>query len=495
MYKLSAKPGLGNRISNHNLTRVTHGSTAAEFEVHILRSNKTFAKRPIVQLEALPDFQILISLSDSTISVSSLDPVNSSVICTVEKCRGATRFVTDVQRFRTMTGEDQNMLRMCVVVKRKLMLFYWKKNKFLELAPDLLVPDVPRAIAWCGEALCVCIKNEYIQIKVSGEQKEITTLGKNEPLIAPLEKDRLLAVSIDEKTFLFDNNVAPVLRKPISWTDLPAAIVDDTPYLMALLPNSVVEVQTIEPRLSIQRITDLSSLANSKLKQLVKCINRKGRLFVASNNDVFCLVSLPISQQIPQLLREKQFKLALELANSDVESGTKREETAKHIETLHAFDLFCKKNFKESTELFARLNTDPAHVIGLFPDLLPDVYRSKIEYPMPPPRYEGQDLERGLDALKDYLIQVRNKVINPTSNAYTSELTDPDARESRRKMLRQIVETTLLKCYLYLGKMTLVESLLRLQDNHCHFEETEQVLKRHHKYNELIILYQIKGWR
>ena len=463
-----------------------------EFDTQIMRSNKTFAKKPIIQIEALPEFNILISLSDSTISVSTLDPVNSSLICTVEKCRGATKFVTDISRLSTLTGEQQSALRMCVVVKRKLMLFYWKNNKFLELAPDLLVPDTPRAMAWCGEALCVCIKNEYIQIKVTGEQKDIVTLGRNEPLISSLDQGRLVAISIDEKSFILDSDVQPVLRQPISWNELPIAMADNMPYVMALLPNSVLEVQTMEPRLSIQRISDVSNLTSSKMKQLAKCVNKKDRLFVASNNDVFCLITVPVSQQISQLLREKQFELALKLANED-ENVSKKEDTEKSIETLHAFDLFCKKSFKESMKLFTKLNTDPAHVIGLFPDLLPDVYRSKIEYPSPPPNIDGADLQRGLEELKDYLIQVRYKLVNPSSNEFTADMTDAQASNSKRAQLRQIVETTLLKCYLHLNRMQFVASLLRLPDNHCHLEETEQVLKRHHKYDELIILYQSKG--
>lgn len=39
----------------------------------------------------------------------------------------------------------------------------------------------------------------------------------------------------------------------------------------------------------------------------------------------------------------------------------------------------------------------------------------------------------------------------------------------------------------------MVAPLLRLPDNHCHLEEVEKALKKHHKYNELIILYQNKG--
>lgn len=41
--------------------------------------------------------------------------------------------------------------------------------------------------------------------------------------------------------------------------------------------------------------------------------------------------------------------------------------------------------------------------------------------------------------------------------------------------------------------MALVAPLLRLEHNHCHVEESEHVLKKAHKYSELIILYEKKG--
>lgn len=61
-----------------------------------------------------------------------------------------------------------------------------------------------------------------------------------------------------------------------------------------------------------------------------------------------------------------------------------------------------------------------------------------------------------------------------------------------RRQLLEIVDTTLLKCYL-LTNDALVASLLRLRDNHCHLAESERSLKRHHKHAELIILYQTRG--
>lgn len=58
------------------------------------------------------------------------------------------------------------------------------------------------------------------------------------------------------------------------------------------------------------------------------------------------------------------------------------------------------------------------------------------------------------------------------------------------QQLLQIIDTTLLKCYLQTND-ALVAPLLRL--NHCHLAEAEKILKKKGKHNDLIILYQTKG--
>lgn len=50
--------------------------------------------------------------------------------------------------------------------------------------------------------------------------------------------------------------------------------------------------------------------------------------------------------------------------------------------------------------------SDPSHVIGLFPNLLPEEFRSSLDYPDTLPNLQGTELENGLLALTDYLVEV-----------------------------------------------------------------------------------------
>uniref|UniRef100_A0A8C7CW28 VPS39 subunit of HOPS complex n=1 Tax=Oncorhynchus kisutch TaxID=8019 RepID=A0A8C7CW28_ONCKI len=231
----------------------------------------------------------LMRITENNIHVHDL--LTFQQITVVSKARGATLFACDLQQ--SPSGEAQ--LRMCVAVKKKLQLYYWKDREFHELQGDFSAPDIPKAMAWCQNSICVGFKRDYYLIRVSGAQ------------------------------------------------------------------------------------------------------NRK------------------------------------------------------HCVHLH--------------------------------------------YPNPLPSLSGAELEKAHLALIDYLTQKRShlvKHLNDSEPSTPSPLMEGIPTIKSRKKLLQIIDTTLLKCYLHTN-VALVSPLLRLDNNHCHIEESEYILKKAHKYSELIILYEKKG--
>jgi len=59
------------------------------------QANKSFSRKPVVQLEAIPELEVLISISDSIVSVHALPSLKP--IEQLQKTRGATVFAADVQ--------------------------------------------------------------------------------------------------------------------------------------------------------------------------------------------------------------------------------------------------------------------------------------------------------------------------------------------------------------------------------------------------------------
>lgn len=453
------------------------------YEVQLVRSNKCFAKKPITQLAVVPDFHIVISLSDNVISVYDLTKLHVPLMI-LARSKGATLFAIDVKKTKADSGKAVSKLRLCAAVRKKLQLYYWNERTFSDLGEDLNVPDIPKVVVWCGESLCVGFRGEYCLIKVTGAQKDLFPTGKYvDPRITKLVDDKF-ALGRDEHTILLDLEGSPTQKYPITFSETPLQMEHDPPYFVAILPK-FIEVRTNQPRLHIQNIE------LPKPKFITR--GARGQLFVASSSHIWCLVLLPISEQIPALLKVSQFELALKLADVAEEDENEKKQRIQKIQNLYAFNLFCKLQFQESLDIFYELGTDPSHVIGLFPDLLPQVYRDQLKYPDEVPVLSGGVLETGLLALIDYLNQKRHSLINnleQNANQSTA-IVEGNATIESNKQLLQIIDTTLLKCYLQTND-ALVAALLRLPDNHCHVEECERALKRQHKYSELIILYDRK---
>lgn len=143
----------------------------------------------------------------------------------------------------------------------------------------------------------------------------------------------------------------------------------------------------------------------------------------------------------------------------------------------YAKELFTNKEFPAAMKEFEKAAIDPYDVIRLFPSLVPEP-KNSTDAAVPPssvPKLEDHDLENAYLALIEFLVQARQREV--------VKLLDT---KSSSKSLLEIIDTTLLKCYLQTND-ALVAPLLRL--NQCHLEESEKMLKKHNKLSELIILY------
>ncbi|XP_076002792.1 vam6/Vps39-like protein isoform X1 [Genypterus blacodes] len=472
---------VGTKPGHLLLYRIKKDAGTNRFEVTLEKSNKNFSKK-IQQLYVVSQYKILVSLLENNIHVHDL--LTFQQITVVSKAKGATLFACDLQQ--TSSGEER--LRMCVAVKKKLQLYYWKDREFHELQGDFAAPDIPKSMAWCENSICVGFKRDYYLIRMDsrGTIKELFPTGKQlEPLVAPLA-DGKVALGQDDLTVVLNEEGVCTQKCALNWTDIPIAMEHQPPYIIAVLPR-YVEIRTFEPRLLVQSVE----------LQRPRFISSAGPniVYVASNHFVWRLVPVSIASQIRQLLQDKQFELALQLAKMKDDSDGDKKQQIHHIQNLYAFNLFCQKRFDDSMQVFAKLGTDPTHVIGLYPDLLPSDYRKQLHYPNPLPTLSGAELEKAHLALIDYLTQKRShlvKQLNDSDPSTTSPLMEGTPTIKSRKKLLQIIDTTLLKCYLHTN-VALVSPLLRLENNHCHIEESEYVLKKAHKYSELIILYEKKG--
>ncbi|XP_046931209.1 vam6/Vps39-like protein isoform X4 [Lynx rufus] len=397
----------------------------------------------------------------------------------IRKDAGCNRFEVTLEK--SNKNFSKKIQQIHVVSQFKILVSLLENNIYVH---DLLTFQQITTVSKAkGASLFTC----DLEVDGKGSIKELFPTGKQlEPLVAPLA-DGKVAVGQDDLTVVLNEEGICTQKCALNWTDIPVAMEHQPPYIIAVLPR-YVEIRTFEPRLLVQSIE----------LQRPRFITSGGSniIYVASNHFVWRLIPVPMATQIQQLLQDKQFELALQLAEMKDDSDSEKQQQIHHIKNLYAFNLFCQKRFDESMQVFAKLGTDPTHVMGLYPDLLPTDYRKQLQYPNPLPVLSGAELEKAHLALIDYLTQKRSQLVKKLNDSdhqsSTSPLMEGTPTIKSKKKLLQIIDTTLLKCYLHTN-VALVAPLLRLENNHCHIEESEHVLKKAHKYSELIILYEKKG--
>lgn len=81
----------------YSVTRQDSNKGDQKPDVKLLRYNKNFSKKPIQQIAVVPDYDIIIKLSDGVICVHDLSCSNFSLIKALNKTKGASLFAIDIQ--------------------------------------------------------------------------------------------------------------------------------------------------------------------------------------------------------------------------------------------------------------------------------------------------------------------------------------------------------------------------------------------------------------
>jgi hypothetical protein len=169
-------------------------------------------KKPIQQLQAIKAFDILIALFDSQIHIFDLNKFELQY--SINKTKNSSLFATSI-------ANDQKLLRLCVVCKRKLQFFYTNimnktnNNNFMELISDLELADTPRTIEFTKDNLVVfALKRDYFYYEIPTTsaatsnprqlEPRFSSGSRIEPLCQKLHND-FFVLGVDEnKTIVYD---------------------------------------------------------------------------------------------------------------------------------------------------------------------------------------------------------------------------------------------------------------------------------------------------
>lgn len=235
-------------------------------DIALLQYNKSFSKKPIVQLEVIVGLKILFSLSDSVLMINDINRHNSPLIHLAAKTKGTSVFAIDSRAPKSLTGDVTVLVRLCAAIKRKLQLWYWKYDQLVELNQEIELSDYPKALAFSGDNICVGFSSSYVlyDIRSSVPKKRelfpISSSRNMDPCISILSenvfgvaKDEFMIsvyVPLDQELPTegqFKPNVQEASTSDrkfgtLQWTEPLHQLVWDEPYLIGVV-NETIEVR------------------------------------------------------------------------------------------------------------------------------------------------------------------------------------------------------------------------------------------------------------
>ncbi|KAM3717889.1 Vacuolar protein sorting-associated protein [Dirofilaria immitis] len=408
--------------------------------------------------------------------------------------------VRPISAFCATVSEVDGILYVAVSARKKIFLYKWLVDEFTKMPFETSLaffPDYVNYMVWCGPIISMVAQNEYYYMTVFPIREDAVNVKKlfdigsktENPVIVGLSDHKQIAYCRDNFLFFqeYYGTVNPMSE--IKFSEAPLNIVYDAPYLLALSGKGKIEIRSVKPATHIQTI--------QLNKAMYISTGLRGTVYVGSNSDVWLLDSRPqMKSNVERLVSEKQFELAVQLAEKCDEISDKG---VMEIKRKAAFSLFCQRRFDEWLEIHAKIKTDVMTVIAHFPRLLDSNYQESLMSLLDgqPPDFPENEFRNGLQSLAPYLASVRMehaKAATELKKLHQPHMRDADAIERLKshENVLQVVDTTLLKCYIQTNE-SLVALLLRLPDNMCIVADSEKVLLEHQKYNELYMLYERKG--
>ena len=129
-----------------------------------------------------------------------------------------------------------------VATKRALLLYRYDDARcdMSGAVRELPVPERVRCIAWCGDALCLGFRREYVMLNIAtGAMSEVFPTGRAEaPSALPLPPGELL-LTRDALGVVVGPDGKTTRRGGLPWSEPPLALASAPPFAVALTPRGV----------------------------------------------------------------------------------------------------------------------------------------------------------------------------------------------------------------------------------------------------------------
>jgi hypothetical protein len=195
-------------------------------------------KGPVVQLEAVPDINILLVLADGAMSMYDLDSLKKRPSGLLDQ-KNVQSFTLNVRGFFV-----KHRLCVCVASSKKRLFFYdWADGQYAKsLQRELDLPDVPKSVVYWSGRVFLGYNREYNIL--DGETGDVQDLFSREsvgiggretrPLIKYLPGERFLIVTSDNLGIVVTSKGEPAPVPTTSFSHPPISIAYCYPYMISV---------------------------------------------------------------------------------------------------------------------------------------------------------------------------------------------------------------------------------------------------------------------
>lgn len=158
---------LGTRQGDLLMYEVKQDPNERKMNLQLLQYDKNFSKKPITQIDVVPQYELLFSLTDNLIGIHHISRHNFPIVHSNPDTKGASLFALNVSRIVSLTDNVTFLIGLCVVVKRQLQFWFWKDNKLLKYRDAIQLDDTPKSVVWFENTICIGFKTDYVIYDVS----------------------------------------------------------------------------------------------------------------------------------------------------------------------------------------------------------------------------------------------------------------------------------------------------------------------------------------
>lgn len=364
----------------------------------LLREYEKFSKYKIDQLAIFREANILISLSNTIVSIHDLGTYELQE--QLSRTKGAATFAVTSNIVKDEQSEVPTLVsRLAVAVKRRLLLWSWHDGELGEDIIEIALASTIKSLTWAtGTIIIAGLSSNYELVNV--ESQEIRTIigpgsiGGNPnqdtsrlggtmsyigmgsmvplPLATGLGVTEMLLAK-DINTHFIDRDGQPLGRRQIPWKSAPVAVGYSYPFLLSLHETSkgILEVRNPETLTLLQEI-ELQGAVQLQVPNPNISLAHQGKGFlVASERIIWRMEGLNYDAQIDALLESDQFDEAISLLQMIEDTLIKdKEGRLRDVKMLKAQKLFDQKKFRDSLDLFSEVSAPPERVIKLYPPVI-----------------------------------------------------------------------------------------------------------------------------